>query len=139
MFKRILLPIDLSDRHNQAVDAAGTLAGQNGGEVVLIHVVELIPGIEMEEEKAFYHRLEKTARSHLERLGDRLKQSNVAWRARVFIGHRVPEIIRHAVEMKADLIVLTSPPIDPNNLLAGMGSMSYKIGLFSPCPVLLVK
>ena len=139
MFKRILLPIDLSDKHHQAVEIAANLAGPNGGEVVLIHVVELIAGIPIEEERAFYQRLEKTAKSHLERLGDRLKQSNVAWRAKVFIGHRVPEIIRHAEEMKADLIVLTSPPLDPNNLLAGMGSMSYKIGLFSPCPVLLVK
>lgn len=139
MFKRILLPIDLSDRHHRALEMAAELAGPHGGEVVLIHVVELIAGIPVEEEKAFYSRLEKTARAHLEQLGDRLKQSNVAWRARVFLGHRVAEIVRHAEEMKADLVVLTSPPLDQNNLLAGLGSMSYKVGLFSPCPVLLVK
>ena len=139
MFKRILLPIDLSDRHDRALEMAAELAGAQGGEVVLIHIIELIAGIPMEEERAFYHRLEKAAHAHLERLGDRLKQSNVAWRARVFFGHRVPEIVRHAEEMKADLVVLTSPPVDPNNLIAGMGSMSYKVGLFSPCPVLLVK
>lgn len=139
MFKRILLPIDLSDKHAKAVELAANLAGQNGGEVVLIHVVELIAGLPIEEERAFYQRLEKTAHAHLEKLGERFKQRSVAWRARVFVGNRVPEIIRHAEEMKADLVVLTSPPVDPNNLLAGMGSMSYKIGLFSPCPVLLVK
>ena len=139
MFKRILLPIDLSDKHDQAVEYAANLAGPHGGEVVLIHIVEVIAGIPMEEEKPFYNRLEKAAQAHLAKLGDRLKRSNVAWRAKIFIGQRVPEIIRHAQEMKADLIVLTSPPIDPNNVLGGLGSMSYKVGLFAPCPVLLVK
>jgi nucleotide-binding universal stress UspA family protein len=139
MFKRILLPIDLSDKHDLALEYAANLAGPHGGEVVLIHIVEVIAGIAMEEERPFYQRLEKTAQAHLTKLGDRLKRSNVAWRAKVFIGQRVPEIIRHAQEMKADLIVLTSPPVDPKNLLAGMGSMSYKVGLFAPCPVLMVK
>ena len=40
---------------------------------------------------------------------------------------------------RADLIVLTSPRPDPENPVALLGSLSHKIGLLAPCPVLLVK
>jgi nucleotide-binding universal stress UspA family protein len=139
MFKKILLPIDLSDRHRPALDVAAELAGLRGGEVVLLHVIEVIAGLSMEEEKTFYSRLERVARSHLAPLENALKQRKVAWRAEVLYGHRGPEIVRYAKTISADLIVLTAPRLDPNNLVAGWGSLSHKVGLLSPCPVLLVK
>jgi hypothetical protein len=49
------------------------------------------------------------------------------------------EIIRYATEAKADLIIAIAPRVDPKNVAAGWGSLSYKISLLSPCPVLLVK
>jgi nucleotide-binding universal stress UspA family protein len=139
MFKKILLPVDLSERHQPALEVAAELATQSGGEVVLLHVVEVIAGLAMEEEKTFYGRLEKVARSHLARLGNALTSRNVSWRAEVFCGHRGPAIVRHAGELGADLIVLTAPRLDPNNLAAGWGSLSYKVGILAACPVLLVK
>ncbi len=54
-------------------------------------------------------------------------------------GQRVGEIVGYAREAGTDLIVLTTPPFAPENPTAGWGSMSYKVSLFSPCPVLLVK
>jgi nucleotide-binding universal stress UspA family protein len=139
VFQKILLPIDLSDRHRPALEVAAELASQSGGEVVLLHVIEIIAGLSMEEEKTFYSRLEKVARSHFGPLGDVLKLRKVSWRAEVLFGHRGPELVRYAKTMGADLIVLTAPRLDPNNLVAGWGSLSYKVGLLSPCPVLLVK
>ena len=139
MFKKILLPIDLSDKHEHAVNIAADLAGQSGGEVLVLHVVEVIAGLAMEEERDFYNRLEKAAQTHLAHLGERLRKHGVTWRAVVILGNRVPEIIREAREMPADVIVLTAPRVDPEKLMAGLGSLSYKVGLFSPCPVLLVK
>jgi len=47
-------------------------------------------------------------------------------------------IIR-AAEHQADLIVLTSPPFHPEQPLAGLGSMTWRISLLASCPVLLVK
>jgi hypothetical protein len=35
--------------------------------------------------------------------------------------------------------VLTAPRVTPKDLETGWGSLSYKVGIFSPCPVLLVK
>jgi nucleotide-binding universal stress UspA family protein len=139
MFRTILLPVDLADRHQRALDTAAALAGQAGGEVILLHVIELIPGLSMEEEKDFYARLEALARQHLEPLGQALGQRAVKWRAEIVYGRRGPDIVRYAGEQGADLVVLTAPPVDAAHLAAGLGSLSYRVGLFAPCPVLLVK
>jgi nucleotide-binding universal stress UspA family protein len=69
MFQRILLPVDLSDRHEAALKAAAELARGSGAEVVLLHVIELIPGLSIEGEKPFYARLEWKAREDPQGLG----------------------------------------------------------------------
>jgi nucleotide-binding universal stress UspA family protein len=139
MFKNILLPLDVSDRHDHALDVAADLAGAAGGEITLLHVIEVISGLTMEEEKDFYRRLEKAARDKLARLGDRLKARKVAWRAEVLYGARGAEIVRFAREAGTDLIVLTARRFDPQDPGASWGSLGYKIGLLAACPVLLVK
>jgi nucleotide-binding universal stress UspA family protein len=139
MFKHILLPVDLSDRHEQAMTAAAELAGQSRGEITLLHVIEVIAGLSLEEERPFYRRLEKAARDHLGRLGEYLKSRQVSWHAEIRLGHRAPEVVRFAKDQGADLIVLTSRAVDPNNPGPGWGSLSYKIGVLSATPVLLVK
>jgi nucleotide-binding universal stress UspA family protein len=138
MFKKILLPLDLSDRHRRAVDIAVGLAKQSGGEVVLLHVIEVIPGLPMDEEKAFYGRLEKMARTHLEGVARRLSQHGVPWESKVTYGHRAREVADQADALATDLIVLTAPQIDAGNP-SGWGSLSWKIGVLCRCPVLLVK
>jgi nucleotide-binding universal stress UspA family protein len=139
MFQKILLPIDLSDKHGQAVESATRLAGQNSGEVILLHVIEVIPGLSMEEEKPFYGRLEKLAASHLEKIGKLLKHKHVHWRSVIVFGNRGAETVRYARENDIDLIIVTCPHVDPEHLATGWGSLSHKIGLAATCPVLLVK
>jgi nucleotide-binding universal stress UspA family protein len=138
MFQKVLMPVDLSDRHAQALQVVADLA-QAGAEVTLLHVIEVIPGLSMEEEKDFYARLETSARRHLDRLGGQLGQRKVKWCAETVYGQRGPDILRYAREAGTDLIVLTSPRPDPEHPAAGWGSLSHKIGLLSACPVLLVK
>jgi nucleotide-binding universal stress UspA family protein len=139
MFRKILLPVDLTDKHATALATAADLASGRGGEVVLLHVIEVIPGLSMEEERDFYARLEKRARAHLERLGARLQDRSIPWRAEVLYGNRVSETLRFANASGVDVIVLTAPRFDPSNLGAGWGSLSYKISVVCSCPVLLVK
>ncbi len=139
MFRKILLPVDRSEKHGPALKIAAELASQSGGEVSLLHVVELIAGVALEEDKSFYTRLEKLARAHLEQLGKQLGAANVAWRQEVVFGNRGMEIIRSAQGMSSDLIVLTAPRLDPTNLAEGWGSLSYKVSVAAPCPILLVK
>jgi nucleotide-binding universal stress UspA family protein len=139
MFKKILLPVDLSNRHAAALGIGADLALQSGGKVVLLHVIEVIAGLSLEDEEDFYWRLERTASLHLEKLGARLKRRKVPWHSEVTYGNRGPAIVRYARDCGADLIVLTSPKFDPKNLRSSWGSLSYKVGLTCSCPVLLVK
>lgn len=138
MFRNVLVPVDLTDTHQRTLEIAAELA-QGGGRVTLLHVVEVIPGLSFDEERDFYERLAGTAREHLNRLGRQIEQRQVPWRAEVVFGNRVAEDVRHAVEAKADLIALTSHRIDPQQPGAGWGTLSHKIGILAPCPVLLVK
>jgi nucleotide-binding universal stress UspA family protein len=139
MFKKILIPVDLTDRHQQALDIAARLAHESAGEVTLLHVVEIIPGIWPPEEREFYGRIERAARDHLATLGRYLEERQVPRREEVIFGDRAHEIVRYAMERSVDLIVLSSHRIDLQNPGAGWGTMSYKVGILSQCPVLLVK
>jgi nucleotide-binding universal stress UspA family protein len=136
MFKKILLPIDLSDRHQRALSVAADLARSSGGEVLLLHVVESIPGLESEEE--FYRRLERISWKHLGELSEQLAAQNIPARSLVLVGKRGRDIVRQAREWNADLVILTAPRVDAAHTL-GLGSLSYQVGLFAPCTVLLVK
>ncbi len=138
MFKRILIPVDLTEKHQPVLDLAAQLAGP-GSEAVLLHVIEAIPGLSAEEVEDFYRRLEKSAREHLQRLGKYLSDRKVAWQSQVLVGARVREVVRYAAEVQADLVMVTAPRLDPDNPGAGWTSLSWKIGLVAPCPVLLVK
>jgi nucleotide-binding universal stress UspA family protein len=139
MFRRILIPIDLTENHEAVLRIAADLAQQGGGEAVLLHVIEAIPGLSQDELKDFYGRLENSAGRHLEHLGRYLEGRKLTCRRVTLIGQRVPEIARYAAEQKCDLILVRAPRIDPDNPAAGSASLSWRIALVAPCPVLLVK
>ena len=139
MFKNILMPVDLTDRHQPALDIAVRLATQSAGAVTLLHVIEIIPGLGLREEREFYSRLERAARDHLAKLGRDLAAHQVPRREEVIFGERAHEIVRYAMETGVDLIVLSSHRIDLQDPDAAWGTVSYKVGILSQCPVLLVK
>jgi nucleotide-binding universal stress UspA family protein len=138
MFTKIVVPLDLTERHQPALETAAQLARQHGGEVTLLHVIELIPGLPMEEEKTFYQRLERIAREHLERHAAVLTDRQIACRDKILFGQRAAEIVRFAQE-HANLVILTAPRLSPENIGARWGSLSHQVSLLVTCPVLLVK
>jgi nucleotide-binding universal stress UspA family protein len=139
MFQKILVPVDLTDVHQPALDIAADLAQESAGEVTLLHVIEVIAEVSAVEDRDFYDRLEQKARDHLARLGHSLGERAVRRREEVVFGSRAPEIVRYAVEAGIELIVLKSHRIDLQNPAAGWGTVSYKVGILAQCPVLLVK
>lgn len=139
MFQKILLPIDLTDRHQAAIDAAVELAAREGGAIALLHAVEKITGLAPDEEKGFYSGLERSARNHLDKWAAKIAAKKIPVQTEIRFGHRAAECVKFAMETQADLIVLTAPRIDPANPATSLASMSYKIGILSQCPVLLVK
>ena len=139
MYQHLLLPLDLTEKHDQAVQTASNFARQFHGKVTLLHVIELIQGLPREEDRAFYDRLEKKAKAHLDNVGQALTASKIAWQPVVRFGHRLEETVRYAEEQKCDLIIVTSPAFDPKTPAAGWGSMSFKISVLASAPVLVVK
>jgi nucleotide-binding universal stress UspA family protein len=139
VFKTILVPLDLTDKHEAALAVAAQLAQESCGAVTLFHVVEVIPGLSHEEEKGFYGRLEQTAKSHLQKHAATLLAQAVRCHTKVVLGQRALETVAEARKIQADLIILTAPPFAPQNPTAALSSMSWKIGLMAPCSVLLVK
>jgi nucleotide-binding universal stress UspA family protein len=139
MFRNILIPVDLTDRHGPALTIAGQLAAQSGGTVTVLHVIELLHGLGREDEPAFYDRLERKARGHIDRLAETLRAKQVTAQADLLYGERGREVLRYAQEHATDLIVLTSHPVDPTQPGMGWNTLSYFIGVAARCPVLLVK
>lgn len=139
MYKKILLPLDLTDKHEPAVHAAVEFAKGAGGSVTLLHVIELIPGLPRDEDRDFYDRLERRAKAHLDKISKQLAAQKIDHRQVVVFGHRLEETVREIVDEKHDLVIVTSPVFDPSKPATGWGSLSFKISILSPAHVLVVK
>jgi len=59
VFKRILVPLDLSRRNQRTLDTARELAQLHRARVTLLHVVHQIPDLAASELSDFYRRLER--------------------------------------------------------------------------------
>src|SRR5262245_10481108 len=77
-FRHLLVPTDLTERTVKALQLAGQLGSSNGARVTLIHVIETIPGLSIEELKPFYERLERKARKAMEALTRRTREDGPA-------------------------------------------------------------
>lgn len=139
MFERILVPVDLSERGREAVRVAALLAKPSSGRVYLIHVIETIPGLDFEEERKFYDRLEARALALVADLAKGLDEIGVAWEGNVVFGSRAQEILRRAEELTADLIVLSSHRVNHESPSEGWGTLSYQLAVLSRRKVLLLK
>lgn len=139
MFHRILVPIDLSEKSLAAVDLAYQFAARSKAEVILLHVIETIEHVQFEELKPFYDRLENSARRVLQEWSERFLSNNLPIEQAVIYGHRTKEIVDYAVGKRADLIIMASHRIDPDQPGHDWSSISYTVAILSPCPVLLVK
>lgn len=139
MFRRILVPVDLTDKSMAAVNLAYEFAAQSAAEVILLHVIEAIEHVQFEELKPFYDRLENSARKGLQRFSERFVSSNLKLDQVIVYGHRTREIVEYATENRVDLIIMASHRIDPGRPGHDWSSISYAVAILSPCPVLLVK
>jgi nucleotide-binding universal stress UspA family protein len=139
MFRVVLVPADLTDRNRQAVGMAAKLVDAEEGAIHLLHVIETIPGFTIEEEKGFYDRLERAARGYLAELARPLEALKLRFEAEVVYGPRAKTIVEEAARLGADLIVIQSHRVDPGRREESFGTLSYQVGIFARCPVLLMK
>jgi nucleotide-binding universal stress UspA family protein len=83
--------------------------------------------------------LEDRASAHLIALTSRFDGSGVEVDRTVVFGKPAEEIVRFTTDNQVDLIVLASHQVDLSRPGQGWSTLSYKIGVLAPCPVLLVK
>jgi len=139
VFRHILVPIDLSERADRTADMARSLGEPGGAQVTLFHVIETIPGADYDEFRSFYRELEGRASRHLAALAARFDGSGLEVGRTVVYGKPAEEIIRFAVDHHVDLILLASHKVDLSRPGHGWGTLSYRVGVLAPCPVMLVK
>ena len=142
MFRKILVPVDFTEKNEAALDSAAQIIGgsaQEGSEVTLLHVVEIIEHIDFNEMSDFYRGLENRASAKLFALVERLEEKGVSARHEVLFGKRAETIVRYAEEKAADLMILSSHKVDRDHPALGLGTLSYAIAIVARCPVLLVK
>jgi universal stress protein A len=109
-YKKVLVPLDLSEASDQVAIAARDLAAYSNAALVILHVVEfvpvsplgdpLMPTIQVEDDLA------KLAKQKLAALIARLSLAQAS--CRVESGITKAQILRVAAEEKADLIVMGS-------------------------------
>src|SRR5262245_43264804 len=95
MFKKIMVPIDLSVAKNPALQIAKRIANQNKAQLTLLHVIEKIEYLPSGETKNFYARLEKTGSQKLRNIADKMKSAGKIT-TKIILGNRARSIVEYA-------------------------------------------
>ena len=136
-FRHILVPTDLTARTEKALQLAAKLAVPETSRITLMHVIATIDGLEFDELKPFYERLERKARAGMTEMVRHADATRSE--CTVVYGRTHEEIVRFAAANDVDLIVLASHRVNPSMASRDWGTVSYKVGILAQCPVLLVK
>jgi len=142
MFRKILVPVDFTEKNEAALASAIEIAGRSDGEeseVTLLHVIETIEHVEFDEMKDFYRGLETRAAARLFAMEERFQSAGVRVRHDILYGKRAEAIVRFAEDHEMDLVILSSHKVDREHPALGWGTISYRIAIVVRCPVLLVK
>lgn len=138
---RLLVPVDFSDHSVAAIAAARNLAHRWGAALDLIHVVEIDtlptfygPGAVIDVRP----RLEQRSAEELQRLIEEKAGPEVEVHYTVAVGRAGAEIVRHAEETGADLII---QPTHGRTGIARMllGSTAERVLRTAHCPVMTLK
>jgi nucleotide-binding universal stress UspA family protein len=139
MFRRVLVPVDLGKKAHRAVQAAARLASTSKAQTTLLHVIERVDAGAPGAFAGFYRKLEGIARDRLRELAEPLEKRGLRVRTQILYGKPVNEILRFAEQSRSDLIVMSSHKLALRHPGENWGTISYKVGILSRCPVLLVK
>jgi len=140
MFNNILVPTDLTDKSIKALEIAAGMAKDAVCRITLLHVVETIEDDEGEEEfREFYNKLADRAAKKMAELANNYGTDKIDIHTDIIYGKRVPEIVKYASEKGIELIILSSHKLDDMDSMDGWATISYRVGILAPCPVMMVK
>ena len=145
MFKRILVPLDGSELAETALEPAGTIAQDQGGELILTsvsaHKHVIAPGaagygpvildgefeLDLDKSEAYLNSIRQT-----------IEHSGVTIQTRVVAGDVAGKIVDLAAEEKVDLIVMTTHGYSGITRWM-LGSITERVLRGAPCPVLVIR
>jgi nucleotide-binding universal stress UspA family protein len=141
--KLILAPTDFSQFSLNGLETAADLAKHYEAELLLLHVVPVIPslprGVPYFDDGVYEQELIETARKALEELADKMRAVGINVRTSVgFANDAAMEIIRTSEDQNADLIVIPTHGKTGWRRLA-FGSVTEKVVRIAECPVLLLR
>lgn len=140
MFHRIVLAVDLADpaATPKGLDEALELVANSGGQLRLVNVQPLLPATFMEYVPAdFDEEQEKRAQTALDEVAGKVPIAKDRISTAVLSGGVYHELLRDALEWRADLIVVGSHrPVMSDYLL---GSNAKTIVRHAQCSVLVVR
>lgn len=141
--KLVLSPIDFSDSSLEALAVARDIASRYGSEILLVHVVPVIPklpeNVGIFHEGAYENDLIHSAELKLADLVAKLKEQGTTARSTVGLANDVAmEILRAAEHERADLIVIATHGMTGWRRLA-FGSVTDKVVRTADCPVLVLR
>ena len=139
LFRRILVPLDFTEKNSRVLAIAREAALQSKASVALLHVIETVEHVPFEELKGFYSKLEATARERFVLAASMMRDKGLVVEPEIVYGKRAEEIVKYAAATEVDLIVLNSHKIGPDEPGRGWPTISYKVAVLAQCPVLLVK
>jgi nucleotide-binding universal stress UspA family protein len=138
MFKNILVPTDLTEKSQKALEIALGVGSKDHCSITLLHVIETIEDSD-EEFHDFYEKLRDRADKAMNEMISRLRVGNHHLHREIVFGNRVEMIVRYALDKEMDLIVMASHAIDRVDPHHGWATISYRVGILSHCPVMMVK
>jgi len=141
--KLILSPLDFSDPSHEALDTAASLASRFDAELLLVHVVPMLPRLPSPaaifNEAEFEQELHKDGVARLNELTRKLTEKGLKARSEVGTANDVGmEIVRLAEHNSVDLIVIATHGMSGWHRLA-FGSVAEKVVRLAGCPVLLLR
>lgn len=136
MYKRILIPVDGSEKSALAARQGAELASKFGSAATLFHVVPVLPvdrvrSIVLDEAKVHGQEM-------LKQFARDLSSFNIAIDSEIVPGHPADAICIKARVDKYDLIVMGSRGLSGVKGYL-LGSVSSKVARHAPCAVLIVR
>ncbi|MDD4237429.1 MAG: universal stress protein [Desulfotomaculaceae bacterium] len=136
MYKKILIPIDGSEKASLAARQAAELAFILGSEVTLFHVVPVLP---VDRVRSIVHEESRSqGKELLEQSRKELAEFNISIDTDMVPGHPADAICLKARVDKYDLIIMGSRGLSGVKGYL-MGSVSSAVTRYAPCPVLVVR
>jgi nucleotide-binding universal stress UspA family protein len=141
--KLILAPTDFSEFSLAGLETAKDLAEHYGAELLLLHVVPVIPslprGVPYFDDGVYENQLIETARKSLDELAEKIRTAGISVQTNVgFANDAAMEIIRASENQKVDLIVIPTHGMTGWRRLA-FGSVTEKVVRIAECPVLVLR